>query len=466
MINRGRIGFQEGGNPRYEGYKPEQISFDDWLKGKISGGSNKYGYLKDISKKYGYNLADALDLLYKYEIEHPKNLLQDPNYTINRLDGEDFYKIQFKNLEESGVAAQQNPEQEKYMLEQGYDAILKNYGLLDSTPEVPTVDPFSGQPVSAQDQSSFVKVGGESPEDWLKENPGYIVSNILPDIGGVPYFEAYKPEIPTVDPFSGEQVSAQDQAAFTQPQADIFPEQSRGLDYLTGMPDSQPVSQLGRQGILNLLTSNFGDLDFQTINELRNNPDAFNLSRGSGALTMGSLLPKFIKDFQYAAPQGTDIDQLRNLARETASNKSFTDLIKDVYNDPDKFDSDFKPKKAGQIKTGYPQYLKEGILSAVGFQPTSQIGGGTDAARALLEKIKSIPGAQTLGKVLPGVGIASGTYDVGSRLSQGDYFGAGLGALSAVPFVGIPAAAAQAAYDYRQPIADMIRNVVYRPGRG
>ena len=126
MINRGRIGFQDGGNSRYEGYKPEQISFDNWLKGKISGGSDKYGYLKNISKKYGYNLADALGLLYRYEIEHPKNLLQDPNYTINRLDGEDFYKIQFKNLEESGVAAQQNPQQEKYMLEQGYDAILIN----------------------------------------------------------------------------------------------------------------------------------------------------------------------------------------------------------------------------------------------------------------------------------------------------------------------------------------------------
>jgi hypothetical protein len=65
---------------------------------------------------------------------------------------------------------------------------------------------------------------------------------------------------------------------------------------------------------------------------------------GSGALTAGSLLPKYIDDFQYAAPPGTDIDQLRNLARQTASDKSITALIKDVYNDPDKFDPDFKPK--------------------------------------------------------------------------------------------------------------------------
>jgi hypothetical protein len=178
---------------------------------------------------------------------------------------------------------------------------------------------------------------------------------------------------------------------------------------------------------------------------------------GSGALTAGSLLPKYIDDFQYAAPPGTDIDQVRNLARQTASDKSITALIKDVYNDPAKFDPNFKPK-AGQIKTGYPQYLKEGILSATGFQPTSQIGGGTNAARAFLEKIKSVPGAQFLGKVLPGVGIASGVYDVGSRLSQGDYVGAGLGALSAIPFVGIPAAAAQAAYDYRGPLIEKATN--------
>ena len=340
-----------------------------------------------------------------------------------------------------------------------------------SDEEIPTIDPFSGQPVSEQEIIDLNKqmnpptpAAGYTEEGSRKiaEDEAARLQSMIEAFNSGFYNNA-----PTVDPFSGQQVSAQEQTAFTQPQ-DIFPQQeSTGLNYLMGMPnsDSSSVSNLGRQDILNLLTSNFNNLDLQTMNEIRNNPDAFNLSRGSGALTAGSLLPKFIKDFQYAAPQGTDINQLRNLARETASNKSFTDLIKDVYNDPAKFDPDFKPK-AGQIKTGYPQYLKEGILSAVGFQPTSQIGGGTDAARALLEKIKSIPGAQTLGKVLPGVGIASGTYDVGSRLSQGDYFGAGLGALSAVPFVGIPAAAAQAAYDYRQPLADMIRNVVYRPGRG
>jgi hypothetical protein len=62
---------------------------------------------------------------------------------------------------------------------------------------------------------------------------------------------------------------------------------------------------------------------------------------GSGALTAGSLLPKYIDDFQYAAPPGTDIDQVRNLARQTASDKSITALIKDVYNDPAKFESRF-----------------------------------------------------------------------------------------------------------------------------
>jgi hypothetical protein len=179
-------------------------------------------------------------------------------------------------------------------------------------------------------------------------------------------------------------------------------------------------------------------------------------SVGSGALTAGSLFPRYIDNFQYAAPPGTNINKLRNLARQTASDKSIIDLLKNVYNDPDKFDPDFK--RGSQIKASYPQYVKEGILSATGFKPTSQIGGGTNAARALLEKIGSIPGAQTLGRVLPGVGTVSGIYDVGSRLSKGDYFGAGLGALSAIPFVGIPAAAAQAAYDYREPLIEKSTN--------
>jgi hypothetical protein len=170
------------------------------------------------------------------------------------------------------------------------------------------------------------------------------------------------------------------------------------------------------------------------------------IPKGSGALTAGSLFPKYLKNFQYATPPGISIDKLRNLAIKTASNNSITDLLKGVLTDPDKFDPDFK--RGSQIKASYPQYVKEGILSALGFKPTSQIGGGTNAGRALLEKIGSIPGAKTVGRALPGIGTVSGIYDVGSRLSQGDYFGAGLGALSAVPFAGIPAAAAQAAYDY------------------
>jgi hypothetical protein len=98
-----------------------------------------------------------------------------------------------------------------------------------ATYEIPTVDPFSGEQVSAQDQSSFANVGGISPEDFLKENPGYVVTN-LTDIAGVPRFNAYKPEVPTVDPFSGQQFSAQDQTAFTQPQAEIFPQQPSPIE--------------------------------------------------------------------------------------------------------------------------------------------------------------------------------------------------------------------------------------------
>jgi hypothetical protein len=160
--------------------------------------------------------------------------------------------------------------------------------------------------------------------------------------------------------------------------------------------------------------------------------DKGDISKGSGAVTATSFFPKYFKNFQYNTPPGISIDKLRNLAIKTASENSITDLLKGVLTDPDKFDPDFK--RGSQIKASYPQYVKEGILSALGFKPTSQIGGGTNAGRALLEKIGSIPGAKTVGRALPGIGTVSGIYDVGSRLSQGDYFGAGLGALSAVPF--------------------------------
>ena len=78
------------------------------------------------------------------------------------------------------------------------------------------------------------KVNGIPIDDFLAVNPNYTKAPALDKYGNPYLFEDGTPqytvipksdeEIPTVDPFSGQQVSAQDQAAFTQPQ-NIFPQQ-------------------------------------------------------------------------------------------------------------------------------------------------------------------------------------------------------------------------------------------------
>ena len=106
-----------------------------------------------------------------------------------------------------------------------------------ATYEVPTVDPFSGQQVSTQDQEAIENI--KKRLDYLKSlDPNYLVPG---SAGGMVLEDAIarqqetlndilnkytnQSNIPTVDPFSGQQVSAQEQAAFTQPQAEIFPQQ-------------------------------------------------------------------------------------------------------------------------------------------------------------------------------------------------------------------------------------------------
>jgi hypothetical protein len=486
MINRGRIGFQEGStDPR-----------GDFIKSKISSGSDKYQYLKNISKKYGYNLADALDLLYNYEIEHPKNLSKDPNYTINRLPGEDFYKIQFKNLEESGIAAQQNPEQEKYMLEQGYDAILKNYGLLDSTSKFPTIDPFTGKPYGIDPNAPVQPVGPAPPDNYYDEIPtidpfsGQQVSaqDLTPPTPAAGYTEegirkiaedtasreqamanAFN-NIPTVDPFSSQQVSMQDQLAFRQPQ-DIFPQQeSTGLNYLMGMPDSDSssVSNLGRQDILNLLTSNFNNLDLQTMNEIRNNPGSFTIEN------------------PYLQAARTGIQSL-------SPGKVMSDVgegLSTIYHgtaDPSKAFSGSKFFATPDYQTAL-QYAKEGALRGTSIgnatgdvlratAPTSQIQdllkrGLTGTREIVLDPqaaqklflqgsgnlVETGSLASRLGRkafqALPAVGAGIAGLDAYQRFNQGDYIGAGLGAASAIPGIGLPATAAQILYD-----------VVYKPNQ-
>jgi hypothetical protein len=96
---------------------------------------------------------------------------------------------------------------------------------------------FSGKPVykaKYPEDYDFSKgaIGGSTATEFDPDQINQIAieeqnrrENLLGKTFPEGYFDPATYEIPTVDPFSGQQVSAQDQAAFTQPQAEIFPQQ-------------------------------------------------------------------------------------------------------------------------------------------------------------------------------------------------------------------------------------------------
>jgi hypothetical protein len=88
------------------------------------------------------------------------------------------------------------------------------------------------------------------------------------------------------------------------------------------------------------------------------------------------------------------------------------------------------------------------------------------AAKTLFETGKgALKGSASLGtklalgatKALPIVGGGVALADAANRLRQGDYVGAGLGAVGSLPIVGIPALGAQAAWDYRDKISPYVK---------
>ena len=343
-----------------------------------------------------------------------------------------------------------------------------------SVDEIPTVDPFSGQQVSAQDlidinkeMSAKAPPGGFS-EEGLRKNADDDAGRLQSMMEA--FNSGFYNNTPTVDPFSGQQVSAQEQAAFTQPQ-DIFPQQeSTGLNYLMGIPDSDPssVSNLGRQDILNLLTSNFNNLDLQTMNEIRNNPGSFTIEN------------------PYLQAARTGIQSL-------SPGKVMSDVgegLSTIYHgtaDPSKAFSGSKFFATPDYQTAL-QYAKEGALRGTSIgnatgdvlratAPTSQIQdllkrGLTGTREIVLDPqaaqklflqgsgnlVETGSLASRLGRkafqALPAVGAGIAGLDTYQRFNQGDYIGAGLGAASAIPGIGLPATAAQILYD-----------VVYKPNQ-
>jgi len=122
-----------------------------------------------------------------------------------------------------------------------------------TTTEIPTVDPFSLS-YDPNDPEAFIKfeTAYDKSQGWEgSHNPAQTKD----------LFDAYNQwkdqssNIPTIDPFSGQQVSAQEQAAFTQPQAEIFPQQE--LPTVAPIPN-KPIDPSMWQQFSNYLQTNAG----------------------------------------------------------------------------------------------------------------------------------------------------------------------------------------------------------------
>jgi hypothetical protein len=249
-----------------------------------------------------------------------------------------------------------------------------------TTTEIPTVDPFSGQQVSAQDQSEFLDI-----PDQVKS---YIASlSSAKDKQDVIDLYRRKPvsvdEIPTVDPFSGQQVSAQEQAAFTQPQPEIFPT-SNNIANTLNVGSSDPLT--------NILGSQVGNLSYSEMNALRNrSPNVLSSNVGANLL---QALGTGLKDFAYVGDK-LGPDYYKNLSG------NFFENIKNL----DKGFS-YDPTYMGADKTGRLDYYKQGIKSLLGMNtPGSNVGGGTPGMRYAIEQISPYL-SKTVGPALNILGSA------------------------------------------------------------
>ena len=147
-----------------------------------------------------------------------------------------------------------------------------------TTTEVPTVDPFSGEQVSTQDlidinkeMSAKAPPGGFS-EEGLRKNADDDAGRLQSMMEA--FNSGFYNNTPTVDPFSGQQVSAQDQMAFAQPQLNLGSE-----DPLT-----------------NILGSQVGNLSYSEMNALRNrSPNVLSSNVGANLL---QELGTGLKDFE------------------------------------------------------------------------------------------------------------------------------------------------------------------------
>ena len=213
------------GTPRYTPIYPEGYDFSKF--GAIGGGYTEFepeDFFKSVMAPEGtyfdYEKNDFLPMVSTPEVPtvDPFSLSYDPNDP--------------KNLQEqAALKAFEEQNRRDNLLGKTFPE-----GYFDpATYEIPTVNPFSGEQVSAQ--VTIQDLIDANKEMSAKAPPGYGFSeeglrkNADDDAGRLQsMMEAFNSgfynNAPTVDPFSGQQISMQDQMAFTQPQQNIFQQPS------------------------------------------------------------------------------------------------------------------------------------------------------------------------------------------------------------------------------------------------
>jgi len=259
-------------------------------------------------------------------------------------------------------------------------------------------------------------------------------------------------QIPTVDPFSGQPVSAQDQMAFTQPQPEIFPTSNNIVNTLN-VGSSDPLT--------NILGSQVGNLSYSEMNALRNNPNAFLENPFLQALRTG---------VQLASPGKviSDVGEGLSTIYHGTVDPSKAFMGSKFFATPD-YQTALQYARQGALRgTQFGGDIVGNVLEATvptnqvqdllkrGLTGTREIVLDPQAAQKLFlqgsgDLVETGSLMSRLGRkafqALPVVGAGLAGLDAYQRFGQGDYIGSALGAASAIPVLGLPATAAQVAYD-------------------
>jgi hypothetical protein len=183
-------------------------------------------------------------------------------------------------------------------------------------------------------------------------------------------------EIPTVDPFSGQPVSAQDQLAFTQPQAEIFPQQE--LPTVTPEAPFQPYE--GQSTPYDFISSQ--------LQNIFNNPAV----KGFANFVTGSGNP-FQDINQFTTAQQNVINQtIQNAANQGRTNITYADYPQTGI--AQLMDDGFSPmefvKTLGSSMFGNPVDQIKTTLGQFSVNPQNQIVDDYDFQKPLLNKLFNV----------------------------------------------------------------------------